>query len=302
MTPSQAARWVAIPIGVFAISTSGILIRFTEASPLVTATHRLLWAAGILLVVALLRSRHEIVLLQGRRLRLLAASGTLVGIHFALWTSALFHTSVASAVLLTDTHPVLVAVSAQAFLGEVTSTSVWAGIALTLIGGAIIASGDLQLGGSALLGDAMALGAAATLAGYLVIGRRARQELGVATYAGVVYGIGGIVIGLLALASGASLLDFSQRDALLFLALVLAPTLAGHTVFNWSLRHVPASVVGVAMLGEPVVTTVLAWLLLSEPPGPAALIGGAALLAGVYLALRGTVEAPRRRDSSASPS
>ena len=193
MTRSQAARWVALPIGVCAISTSGILIRLTEAPPLVTATHRLLWAAAILLTFAFFRNRHDLALLRGRTLGLLAASGALVGAHFALWTSALFHTSVASAVLLTDTHPVLIAIGSRAFLGEATPLGVWAGIALTLLGSVIIAGGDILVGGSALLGDAMALGASVTFAGYLVIGRRARQELGVVTYAGVVYGIGGVL-------------------------------------------------------------------------------------------------------------
>jgi drug/metabolite transporter (DMT)-like permease len=147
----------------------------------------------------------------------------------------------------------------------------------------------------------MALGASVTLAGYLVIGRRARRELSVATYAGVVYGIGGVLIGLFAVAAGASLLTFSQRDALVWLALVLAPTLAGHTVFNWALRYVSAAVVGVAMLGEPVVTTILAWVLLGESPGRAALIGGAAILAGVYLALRGSEEPGRVEPTVARP-
>jgi len=298
---SQLARWVAIPIGVGAISTSGILIRLTEAPPLVTAAHRLLWAAGILLAAALVRHRHEFALLRGPRLGLLAASGALAGVHFALWTSALFHTSVASAVLITDTHPVLVALAARAFLGETTTVGVWVGIALTLVGSATIAGGDVQFGGAALIGDAMALGASATFAGYLVIGRHIRQGLGILVYAGMVYAIGGLLIGLLATASGISLLAFSQRDALVWLGLVLGPTLAGHTVFNWALRHLPASVIGVAILGEPVVTTLLAWAVLAEAPGRTVFIGGAAILAGVYLALRRGGEPSSKRAETQSP-
>jgi len=293
MPAEKLARWVAIPVALAAISTSGVLIRLTEAPPLLTAAYRMLGASAILLAFALIWRRDEIRSLERSQVALLGVGGVLVGLHFALWTSALFNTTVASAVLLTDTHPVFVALAAWAFLGERTPLTVWIGIAVALLGSVVIGVGDFQVGGSALLGDAMALGAAVTFAGYLVIGRRVRQGLGVAVYAGTVYGIGGVLVAILAVVAGQSLLAFSQRDALVWLALILIPTMAGHTVFNWALKHLPASVVGVSILGEPVLTTTWAWLLLNEVPPATAFIGGAAILGGLYVALRPAVEAPR---------
>jgi len=286
MPAEKLARWVAIPVALAAISTSGILIRLTEAPPLLTAAYRMLGASAILLAFAFIWRRDELRALDGRQIVLLGAGGVLVGLHFALWTSALFNTTVASAVLLTDTHPVFVALAAWALLNERTPAAVWIGIAVALLGSLVIAGGDLQVGGSALMGDAMALGAAVTFAGYLVIGRHVRQGLGVAVYAGAVYGIGGLLIAALAVITGHSLLAFSQRDVVIWLALILIPTMAGHTVFNWSLKHLPAAVVGVSILGEPVLTTTWAWLLLHEVPPATAFIGGAAILVGLYVALR----------------
>src|SRR5207249_4633279 len=159
------------------ISTSGILIRLTEAPPLATAAYRMLGASAILLTYALLRQRAELGALGRGQIGLLLMGGALVGVHFALWTSALFNTSVASAVLLTDTHPVFVALAAWAFLRERTPTAVWVGIAVAMTGSVIIGIGDFWSGGSVLLGDGMAIGAAITFAGYLVIGRRLRQGI-----------------------------------------------------------------------------------------------------------------------------
>jgi len=48
---------------------------------------------------------------------------------------------------------------------------------------------------------------------------------------------------------------------------------------------VRASVVAVALLAEPVGATILAWAILGEAPGPATVVGGAIVLAGVYLAI-----------------
>jgi len=292
MSAEKLARWVAIPIALVAISTSGILIRLTEAPPLATAAYRMLGASAILLTYVLLRQRAELGALARGQIGLLLTGGVLVGLHFALWTSALFNTSVASAVLLTDTHPVFVALAAWLFLQERTPAMVWVGIATAMVGSLVIGIGDFGTGGGGLRGDAMAIGAAITFAGYLVVGRRLRQGLGVAVYAGVVYGIGGVVIATLALATGVSLTSFSQRDALVWLGLILIPTMAGHTVFNWALRHLRASVVGVAILGEPVMTTIWAWLLLHEAPARTAFVGGAAILAGLYAALRSAPAEP----------
>ena len=286
MSANAFARWVALPVGVLCISTSGVLIRFTAAHPLLTAGARLVLGSAILLAAAFALQRHDLRAIDRKRAWLLVAAGAVLGAHFALWTSSLFLTSVASAVLLVDTHPVLVALGARAFLGEATSLGVWAGIAMTLVGSIVIGAGDFQVGGQALLGDAMALTASGTFACYLVIGRRVRQGMGIAAYAGLVYGIGAIVVLALAIGLAVPLTAFSPDDVKVWMALVAFPTLGGHTVFNWALRHVPASIVGVSMLAEPVMTTTMAWIALGEAPGPTVFVGGAIILSGLYLALR----------------
>ncbi|HEY3116918.1 MAG TPA: DMT family transporter [Chloroflexota bacterium] len=278
---------MALPVAVAAVSTSGILIRLTTAPPLVTAANRMLLAGFLLLVWAALRGPSELPRALRQHGLLLALSGLLLGIHFALWTASLFLTSVASAVFLVDTHPALTALLARIALGELSGPALWLGILLTALGGAIIGGGDFQLGGPALPGDLMALGASVAFAGYLVIGRHVRADLDVAVYAGLVYGIAGILLALAAVLSGSQLSSNAAHDAPLWLALVLVPTLAGHTVFNWALRHVQTSVVAVSVVGEPVGTTLLAWWLLAQQPQAAALLGGATILVGLWLALKG---------------
>lgn len=286
MGAEWAARWVALPLAVLAISTSGVLIRFTTAPPLQTATYRMAIAGALLLGVALATRGPEIGRLSRRQWLILAVAGALLGAHFALWTSAIFATTVASAVLLVDTHPVMVALGGRLFLGEVPPAMTWAGIALTLVGSVVIGAGDFDVGPGALAGDAMAFGGALTFAGYLLIGRSARPSLGLAPYTGIVYSIAAILLLMMSMAAGVDLLEVRPGDAVIWLLLVALPTLGGHTVINWTLRYLPVSVVGVSILGEPVVTTLLAWAVLGEAPPANALLGGLFTLSGVYLALR----------------
>ena len=71
-------------------------------------------------------------------------------------------------------------------------------------------------------------------------------------------------------------------------AYALVPQLIGHTTFNWVLRYVPAANVSVLVLGEPVGTIFLAWLVLAgEAPAALQLTGAALVLAGIWLVARG---------------
>ena len=79
-------------------------------------------------------------------------------------------------------------------------------------------------------------------------------------------------------------------------AITLGPQILGHTVFNWALKYVDASLISGTILAEPVVAALLAWLLLTEKPGFATVLGGAVVLAGLYLLLRGYRPASKRGD------
>ena len=95
--------------------------------------------------------------------------------------------------------------------------------------------------------------------------------------------------------TGTDLVGLGGREWLLFLLMALGPSILGHTVYNWTLRHVPASVVSVSLLGEPVGSSLLAFLLLSEVPPDLAITGGAIILVGILMASWGTGRAPPRQ-------
>jgi drug/metabolite transporter (DMT)-like permease len=69
------------------------------------------------------------------------------------------------------------------------------------------------------------------------------------------------------------------------LLLALGPTLIGHSVLNLSIRYVPATIVSLAILGEPIMTTVLAMIILKETLTTATIIGGSLILYGIFKAI-----------------
>jgi drug/metabolite transporter (DMT)-like permease len=182
-------------------------------------------------------------------------------------------------------QPVFVALLSATFLGEHPSRRQWLGILIAVAGAFVIAWGDWGRGRDALLGDALALGGAVLVSVYYVIGRRLRQRLDLWTYTGVVYSVAALALLLAALASGAELLHHPGREWLIFVALAALPTLLGHTGANYALAHYRAYVVNLALLGEPVIATLLAWGLpgIREAPPAQTVAGGLLILAGIAL-------------------
>ena len=70
--------------------------------------------------------------------------------------------------------------------------------------------------------------------------------------------------------------------------------LLGHTGFNYALRYVPAYVVNLALLGEPVGATILAAVLpgIRELPNWGTVVGGAFIIYGIARATRATRDLP----------
>jgi drug/metabolite transporter (DMT)-like permease len=104
-----------------------------------------------------------------------------------------------------------------------------------------------------------------------------------------VYSGGAAVVLLIGLVAGVSFFGYSSRTYALFLMLALVPQLIGHSTFNWALKFFSASTVAVLILGEPIGSTLLAYLILGETLSVWKVIGGICILAGIYTAIRGDI-------------
>ena len=274
----------AVAVGVLAVSAAAILIRLAEAPAIAVAFWRCALGAALLLPPALMRRER---FPRGRDLYVGVTSGVALGAHFGFWISSLDHTSVAASVVLVSTQPVFVAILAYLLFGERTSPLSFAGILAALAGTAVIA-GDDSVGSAALLGNALALVGAVTIAIYVLIGRSSRTGgIGVLPYSVVVYSAAALALLPVGLLFEVRLWGYSGETWLWLWAITLGPQIMGHTVFNWALRYVEASVISGTILAEPVVSALLAWLILSEKPGVATVVGGAVVLSGLFLLLRG---------------
>lgn len=274
----------AIAVGVIAVSAAAIFIRLADAPALAIAFWRNALGALVLVPFAFYwREKRP----RGRALWVGVASGMALGTHFGLWISSLDYTSVAASVVLVCTQPVFVAIFAYLVVGERTSALSFVGILIAIAGVVAIAS-DGSVGSATLFGNALALLGAIAVAVYVLVGRSLRTSgMGVLPYSIVVYASAAVTLVPAMSYEGVALWGYSGETWFWLWMLTLGPQILGHTVLNWALRYVEASVVSGTILAEPIVSALLAWLVLSEKPGLATLLGGAIVLLGLFLLLRG---------------
>jgi drug/metabolite transporter (DMT)-like permease len=295
-----AYLYPAIAGGILAVSTASIFIRYAqqEMPSLVIAALRLVIASLLLAPIALARHRDELRRLTRREIALGLLSGFFLAWHFASWISSLEYTTVASSVVLVTTTPLWVALASPLFLRESISRGTLIGLVHALVGGIVVALADTcqwqnglsctpiseLLAGQSLWGNFLALVGAWMAAGYILIGRRLREKMSLVAYIFVVYGMSALVLVVIMLAAGQSPVGFPPLAYAWVAALAIFPQLLGHSTFNWALRYLPASLVSVTLLGEPIGSIILAFFLLGERPALLELSGGVLILAGIYIA------------------
>jgi drug/metabolite transporter (DMT)-like permease len=282
---------LVLVVAVAAISWAGPLVRFATAPALAIAAWRLIFSVVAVLLILAVRSRGAgLPRLTLTEWLLCLAAGVFLAAHFWSWIASLGLTSVASSVVLVNTAPLFVAFLSAAVLREPPGRRVWLGIVVAIVGAAVIGWGDWGRGQAPLVGDALAVAGAVFVSGYFVLGRRLRQRLDLWTYTAIVYGAAAVVLAVVAAATPeVAMTGYPLRDWLIFLALALGPMLLGHTGINYALRYVPAYVANLAALGEPVGATLIAWLwpALGEAPPVQTVVGGALILLGIGVGVRG---------------
>lgn len=274
---------------VFGISLGGPLTRLSGAPALTIAAGRL----GFSLVVvacALVAtgSWRQLRRLNRGDLAVAVGAGAMLAIHFWSWNASLDMTTVSASVVLVDMQPAIVGLLSVVWLHEMPTRRQWGGIAIAMVGAVIVTVPDLMregtgVGARALMGDGLAFVGAMAGAVYFVAGRKLRATLDLWPYVAVVYGACFVVLVLAAQGTHAVLLPQPPRELAIFAGLALGPMLLGHTGLNYALRYVPAYVVNLALLCEPIGATILAAVIpaIHELPNWGTVAGGVLVLYGI---------------------
>jgi drug/metabolite transporter (DMT)-like permease len=281
-----AARYSLLFLGVVGLSCAGIFYSLAHAPAMTIVAYRSLFAVLLILpLLAFSRSGARAAKqtpIRGRDLALSIVAGALFALDLTLWAVGLHFTSVSSAMLFVSTDPIWIALFGAMFFAEKPKPLAVAGIMVAVAGTVVVAGMDVRLSGSALAGDALALAAALAETWYLLIGRRVRASVDTTRYATIVY-LSCAACTWLMLAATRYSPAISLHDVWLAVALALIVTIMGHTLIQRSLGYMPAAVVAVCILSQPLIAAVLAFIILHQSVPLTTAIGGLIALAGIGL-------------------
>jgi drug/metabolite transporter (DMT)-like permease len=289
--------YIALFVSIVSVSFAAILIKLSSMDeyPLTIAFYRLLFTTILILpfVVFFKKTRDEIKKLPRKTFLIMIGIGFILAAHFAFWITSLSFTSVASSVILVTAHPILVGPVSHFFFKEKLSIINSVGIIISVVGVIILVTGNIQPGVETidtLEGNILAILGGIMAGLYILGGRKIRKTVSVTSYAFIVYSISAIVLLFLCIVFNSRLVNISLTDFEIFIAMAIVAGLFGHTLYNWSLKHVRASVASVALLGEPLGSTLWAILIpsIAQIPSNYTIFGGGIILLGIYLTARKT--------------
>lgn len=274
--------YLALGLGVIALSLSPMFVRWADAPGPVTGFYRLLFSV-VILTPFFIQRQIKSGPFSPALLIFPALAGLFTAFDFAFWNTAVLFTTAANATLLGNTAPLWVALGAWLIFREHLIPRFWLGLVLALTGAALIMGLDFLLHPRLGFGDLLAGTAAVFYAGYLLSTQHGRRHFDPFRYTwivGVFAALGMLVINLVL---KNPLSGYDGRTWLAFLGTALICHTIGYLCVSYALGHLPARIVSPTLITQPVLTTVIAIPLLGEIPSLPQAIGGLIALAGIFI-------------------
>jgi len=282
MTNKNLFAYLALGVGVVALSFSAMFVRWADAPGPITAFYRMFFSIFMLLPF-LFGRKSERSVIGSKNVIFPFLAGVFTALDLALWTTALSYTTAANATLLGNTAPLWVALGTWLILKQKLSSTFWRGLAITLAGAFLIMGTDFILHPRFGIGDVMAIFTGFFYGGYYLFTEKSRAFFTPITHIWVV-GVGAsITLFIVNLVMQNPITGYDTRTWIVFLSTALVSQLIGYMALAYALGHLPASIVAPTMVLQPVVTAILAIPLLGEIPNIWQGLGGVIALIGIYL-------------------
>lgn len=276
---------LAALLGAFCIAFSGIFYKYSDVSPSTVTVFRCLYGLPILILVGMVE-RRRYGPMERRTISLAIIAGVFFAGDLLTWHHAVDYVGAGLATVLGNMQVLVVGFVAWAVLGERPPRPVVAATPIVLLGAILISGviGEGAYGANPPLGVAIGTATALFYAGYLLIIRRGTHDIrrpagpvAIATASTMVVAlIAGLIVGDLDLVP-------SWPSHFWLILVGLTSQSIGYLLISMSLPRLPAAIVSIILLAQPVATVLLARVLLDEIPswfqagGVLLIVGGIAL-------------------------
>jgi drug/metabolite transporter (DMT)-like permease len=271
--------------GVFCGSTAVIMIKASSEHPFLVASYRLLIAALALFPFFLHDLREPGGEYGWKQLGWSAVPAVFLAVHFMSWVVGARMTQVTNASMIANLTPVAMPFFVWGFFREKINRQEIVGTLFTLTGLIVLGGANLRVSPSSFLGDVICFGSMLAFAGYLALGRKNGGRVRLWLYMVPLYFMAGLICLVCALFLVNPIKAYTATNLWLMVGLGLIPTVFGHTILNFSLKHFRGQVVSVTNLFQLVFAGLMGFWIFGEAPPPLFYAAAALIVLGVLIVL-----------------
>lgn len=276
----EAAGWLALPLSILAISWSALFVRYADVSPIASAFWRMALAMPVLYLWTRLsvRSAHTTLTRGGWGISI--GAGLSFAADLAFFHLAVGYTSVTNASFIANLASIFAVAASALILKERIGVIVWIALGVAMIGAWLMGGAQARLAAFGL-GDMMAVGAAVTYGAYFIFLKQAQAHLSSALVMWRSSLVATLALLIAVILEGGAVWPKSAAGWLPLLGLGLLSHALGQGLTAFAIARLSVAPVALAVLSQPVITALLAMLLLDEPISLAQSLGAALILLAV---------------------
>lgn len=271
-------------VGVLCLGTSAILVGLTEAPGPVIGFYRMAVAIVVLALPFSFRVRGRGI--SSRELALSILGGIFLALDLAFWTTGVNLSGATIPTLLGNTAPLWVGLGTVFLFRNPLRAQFWVGLVLALSGAVFIIGLDSLKSTSFGLGTLFGLMSGFFYGGYMLITQVGRRTLDPFSYFWPAAVSAAVCLLITCLAFGMPITGYPPHTYLMFVVMGIVVQVLGYLCVNYALGHLPASLVSPTLLGQPVLTAIFAGPILAENLSLWQILGGLAVLVGIYIVHR----------------
>ena len=269
-------------IALVSVSTTSIIVRVLPSVPALTmAFWRMIIASALLWGYSFFKKPKP---LNKKDFVRVAGAGFFLGLHFACFFWGVRNTSIANATLLGNTGPVFT-VALTFLIYRSISKKVFFSLLMTLLGMVLIQKSEISVGSTAFTGNMVSLLSGFCIAVVYMVAKSIRKENDTIAYSRSLFFFAAITISIVCFFANVSLFSFETKDLFWFLFLGFVPSILGHNSLNYALKFLSPTAVASVPLGEPIIASLIGWVLLNELIPVDYFIGAPFVLVGICFIL-----------------
>lgn len=275
--------FLSLILGLAFMCFSAVLIKASTAPGLVTVFYRMSIGSLVLAVPFLIHKKRKPQIFSKRALGLAAIAGVFFALDMLCWSTAVVASNATIPTIMANLAPVWVGLGSVFLFKEKKNHGFWVGLAIALVGIIVMVFFEPNSSNRIVYGIVLGFLAGVFYACFYLVTQKGRKLLSALSYLFVSTTCSALVLSVLVIISGVPVLGYGLNTTLVFLAIGIGVQVFGWFFISYAQGYIKASVVAPTLLGQPVLTAVLAALLLNEQLTAWQISGGVLVIFGIYM-------------------